>query len=338
MHLRRLFVSAACAAMAAVAPHSVLAWGSTGHRIIGRLAIEALPADLPAFLRSRSSVEAIGELAREPDRWRDAGRIHDADRDPGHFVDVGDDGRIMGGPLLADLPPTRALYETALRSAGADSWKAGYLPYSIIDGWQQLTKDFAYCRAETAAARKVADPAHRAWLAEDARRRESLILRDLGTLAHYVGDGSQPMHVSIHYNGWGALPNPEGFTQDRVHAFFEGAFIRDFVDPAAVRADMSPYRDCRCSIEQRTVGYLQATNATVIPFYRLQKTRAFVDATAAGRAFAAARVAAGADELRDEIIGAWRASAAGEVGYPAVKVSDIVAGKVDPYDALYGLD
>ena len=338
MHLRRLVLPAVWAALAAVAPHTAMAWGSTGHRIIGQLAIEGLPSDLPAFLRRRDVVEGMGELAREPDRWRDAGRVHDTDRDPGHFVDLGDDGRVLAGPSLANLPPTREAYDSALRAAGADSWKAGYLPYSIIDGWQQLTKDFAYWRAETTAASQTANSAHRAWLAADAARREGLILRDLGTLAHYVGDGSQPLHVSVHFNGWGAFPNPEQFSQSRIHAFFEGAFVRDFVEPVAVRADLTPYRDCRCAIEQRTRVFLAATNAEVVPLYRLQKAGAFTSASRQGRAFVAARLAAGTDELRDEIIDAWRASAGGEVGYPAVKMSDILAGRIDPYDALYGLD
>jgi hypothetical protein len=42
--------------------------------------------------------------------------------------------------------------------------------------------------------------------------------------------------------------------------------------------------------------------------------------------------------LRDMIIDAWRASAEGEVGFPAVKVSDVLAGRADPFDSLYGLD
>ncbi|MGH7022481.1 MAG: S1/P1 Nuclease, partial [Caulobacteraceae bacterium] len=144
MDFHRLLSLAMSAALAAAAPHTAMAWGSTGHRIIGRLAMGALPADLPGFLHGPAAIEAVGELAREPDRWRDAGRVHDADRDPGHYVDLDDDGTILGGPSLADLPPTRAAYETALRAAGANSWRAGYLPYSIIDGWQQLSKDFAY--------------------------------------------------------------------------------------------------------------------------------------------------------------------------------------------------
>jgi hypothetical protein len=328
----------AAGAVLLLAAGQALAWGATGHRIIGRLALETLPASLPDFLRTPKAAEAVGELAREPDRWKGAGRTHDSDRDPGHFVDLGDDGKIFGGPTLGDLPETREAYDGALRAVGSDSWKAGYLPYSIIDGWQQLVQDFAYWRIDEAGAEHVADPAHRAWFKADLAERQQLILRDLGTLAHYVGDGSQPLHVTIHYNGWGPFPNPAGYTEDRVHGPFEGAFVHDHVDPAAVRAAMAPYHDCACAIAQWTAAYLGATGRTVIPFYELWKAGGFVGADPRGEAFAAERLAAGAAALRDAVVDAWKASAAGHVGYPAISVADVEAGKVDPYDALFGVD
>lgn len=338
---RRAFARFALQALTFVvlaAPLQALAWGATGHRIIGRLAVETLPPDLPAFLRSPDSVEAVGELAREPDRWKGAGRVHDADRNPAHFLDLGDDGLVFGGPSLAALPPTRADYEKALRAVGQDSWRAGYLPYSIIDGYQQLAMDFAYWRVDTAAARNVADPAHRAWFKRDAAEREALILRDLGTLAHYVGDGSQPMHVSIHFDGWGPFANPEGYTEQHVHAPFEGAFVRGYVSADAVRAAMAPYHACQCPIEARTATYLTATQATVVPFYALEKAGGFLNGDPRGQAFIAGRLAAGASELRDLLEDAWRASATAAVGWPAIKVADVEAGKIDPFDSLFGLD
>jgi hypothetical protein len=331
-----------CGALAGVlavglAGHA-LAWGATGHRIIGRLAMQALRADAPAFLRAPEAARAEGELSREPDRWKGAGRTHDSDRDPAHFLNMGDDGAIMGGPKLAALPETREGYETALRAVGSDSWKAGYLPYSIIDGYQQVVIDLAYWRVDRAGARMARTPARRAWFAADAREREALTLRDIGALGHYVGDGSQPMHVSMHFNGWGSYPNPEGFTQAKVHGPFEGAFVRDHVAEASVRARMKSPFDCHCSMWRRVEAYLAITNREVVAFYRLEKTGAFASADPHGVAFAAERLAAGADELRDLIEIAWRASEAGEVGYPPVSVADVEAGKVDPYDALFGID
>lgn len=314
------------------------AWGATGHRLIGREAMRALPADTPEFLRAPAGIEAVGELAREPDRSKDAGKAHDSDRDPGHFVDAGDDGAIFGGPTLAELPDTREHYETALRAVGADSWKAGYLPYSIMDSWQQLAKDFAYWRVDLAGAAHVANRQHRAWLAADLVARQALILRDAGALAHFVGDGSQPLHVSIHYNGWGPYPNPEGFTQDRLHGPFEGAFVHDVVRPDEVRTAMSPYVDCHCDIAKWTAAYLGSTAWQTPRLYELQKAGAFKSGDLRGRAFATERVAAGASALRDLVTDAWRASASGRVGYPALSVADVLAGRRDPYDSLYGLD
>ncbi len=327
---------AVCACVCLVGGQA-LAWGSSGHRLIGREALAALPSEAPAFVRSPSAIDAVGELAREPDRWKDSGKTHDSDRDPGHFLNLGDDGRIFGGPSLDALPETRAAYDTALRAVGVDSWKAGYLPYAIVDGWQQLTTDFAYWRVDSAAA-NGADRDHRVWFVADRARREALVLRDLGVLAHYVGDASQPLHVTVHFSGWGPWPNPEHYTQERIHAFFEGEFVRRHVDAPAVRAVMAPYADCRCAIAAWTSAYLSATNRQVVPFYQLQKAGGFLAGDPRGRDFAAARLAAGASALRDLVLDAWHASATGKVGWPAVGVADVEAGKVDPYDSLYGSD
>lgn len=328
---------AVCACICLVGGQA-LAWGSSGHRLIGHEALAALPPEAPAFVRTPFAIDAVGELAREPDRWRGSGKTHDSDRDPGHFLDLGDDGRMFGGPSLDGLPETRAAYETALRAVGVDSWKAGYLPYAIIDGWQQLAADFAYWRVDIAAASSVADGGHRVWLVADRARREALVLRDLGVLAHYVGDGSQPLHVTVHFSGWGPWPNPDHYTQERIHAFFEGEFVRLHVDAAAVRAAMAPYADCGCAIAAWTSAYLQATSRQVIPLYQLQKAGGFRPGDPRGPAFAAARLAAGASALRDLVLDAWRASATGKVGWPAVGVAEVEAGKVDPYDSLYGTD
>ena len=91
----------ASAALLALAPGQRLRRGATGHRIVGVLGVEALPDEVPAFLRDPAVATEIGELAREPDRSKSAGRIHDSDRDAAHFIDVDDAGLVMGGPALA---------------------------------------------------------------------------------------------------------------------------------------------------------------------------------------------------------------------------------------------
>jgi hypothetical protein len=318
---------------------SALAWGSSGHRMIGAAALEALPPELPAFLREPASATSVGELSREPDRSRGSGKMHDTDRDPGHFVDGDDAAKVAGVVSLDALPPTREDYETALRGAGTSSWKMGYLPYSIIGDWQQLAKDFAYWRVDEAGARHTAEPRHKAWLEADKLRRQAQILVDIGQLSHFVGDGSMPLHASIHYNGWGSFPNPNGYTVEHVHVPWEGPYVRQVVTPQAVAAAMPPFHDCQCPIEQRVGAYLASDARTVVPFYELEKAGAFKPGVEKGVRFTTERVAAGAAELRDEIVLAWRASAAEKVGYqPEVSVADVEAGKVDPYDSLYGVD
>src|SRR5262245_40335988 len=90
----------ALAALAVAVPTTLLAWGNTGHRIVGELAARALPAEVPAFLRPKQAALDIGELSREPDRSKGSGKMHDHDRDAGHFVDLDEDGKILGGPPM----------------------------------------------------------------------------------------------------------------------------------------------------------------------------------------------------------------------------------------------
>ena len=325
-------------ATSVLSPAAALAWGDSGHRMIGRLGAESLPDELPGFLRTPDAAQDVGELAREPDRSRNAGKIHDTDRDPAHFVDVDDNGKVLGGPALEALPPTREDYDTALRAAGADAVKAGWLPYAIVDGYQQLEKDFALWRLAAAGERLEKDPVRRAWIAADRRRRERLIVRDLGVWAHFVGDATQPMHISVHYNGWGEGPNPHGYSTERLHVSWEGAYVSLNVREADVRSRLKPYGGCRCPIEPRVAQYLKASWGQVIPFYELEKAGGFKPSDPRGVAFAADRLAEAASELRDLAVDAWRSSALMSVGYPAARIEDVEAGRADAYDLLHGMD
>ena len=325
------------ALVVALAPAQALAWGAMGHRIVGEAAMQALPSEIPAFLRNPAAVRDVGELSREQDRSKGAGRIHDHNRDAAHFLDLDEEGKLLGGPSFLPLPSTRADYEKGLQAAGLDSWKAGYLPYSIIDQHQQLTKDFAYWRAVKTAAGREKNSERLAWLKRDLVRREAQILQTIGHLSHFVGDGAQPLHVTVHYNGWGEFPNPKGYTTARVHGPFESEFVFANIKPAAVKAKMAPLRSPSGTIEKRTVDYLSATSTEVIPFYELEKAGGLEAGDPRGVAFATERLAVGASELRDMIVSAWRGSATATVGWPVVRVQDILAGK-DPYDSLYGKD
>ncbi|MDO9609554.1 MAG: S1/P1 Nuclease [Brevundimonas sp.] len=338
--MKRLVI-AALALVAVATPAVVDAWGNTGHRLIGIAAMRALPADMPAFLKTPGAIADVGELAREPDRWKGAGQPHDRERDTAHFIDLDDQGRVFDqrGMALAELPRLKSDYDTALTQAGLSVDVAGYLPYAMIDAWQNLGRDFAYWRVLNAAEKRETNMERQAWYRADRLRREALILRDIGVMGHYVGDGSQPHHTTIHYNGWGEYPNPEGFTNSRqTHGQFEGAFASrvarlDTIEATMPAADLEGF-----DVKGRTVAYLTTTLGTVVPFYRLEKAGGFRDSDPRGAAFVNERLAAGAAELRDFIAAAWIASADASIGWPAVKVAEVEAGTTDPWIAMVGED
>jgi hypothetical protein len=320
-------------------PERALAWGATGHRLVSSLAMTLLPDEIPAFLRAPELPWQIGELGREADRSKGAGATYDGEHSPGHWVNIGDDRLVAGGPRLMELPATRQAYDTALREHDTTMYVYGYLPYSIVDGWQQLRKDFGYWRIDALGERTGASAEDRAWFARDRALRELLIIRTLGYWSHFVGDASQPMHVSVHANGWGPFANPNNYSTQPLHAWFEGEFVRQNVQPQDVLAKVPPSWSCGCPIERRTALYLEATLATVEPLYALEKAGGFKGDGLAGRAFAAERLAAGVAELRDLVVEAWRASPDADVGYPPVKVRDIEAGKKPlPIEEMKGLD
>jgi hypothetical protein len=316
-----------------------MAWGASGHRLISELGAASLPQEIPSFLRTARAVEIIRELGTELDRSKDSGTTHDKERDSGHFLDLDDNAAVLGIIPLTQVPLTREAYDSDLRAAKKTQYQAGYLLHALLDGWQQLRKDFALWRVATIGAATATDLARRARFEKDRDLREMLILRDLGVWSHYVGDASQPLHLSIHFNGWGDYPNPKGYSKsETLHAEFEGEFVRRFVTGDLVAAVIAPYRDCACAIEERIKNYLRASHAMVVPLYELEATGAFKRGDAAGVSFVVQRLAAGAAELRDLVVEAWRASAEATVGYPRVNVRDIEAGRIDPTVPLFGAD
>jgi len=335
-----LMVAAAGTAIAgSVIPGAVWAWGSTGHRIIGEEAIRALPAYAPAFLRTAKAATDIGEFAREPDRWRNSGQPHDDDRDPAHFIDLNDDGTTLAGTALDALPPTEEAFEQALAAKGVTLKTSGYLPYAELDGYQQVVKDFAYWRILSFLETHETDRTKRAWYHADRLRREALAERDIGILAHYVGDATQPMHLSIHYNGWGNFPDPDGYTQDQIHWPLEGAYVEHTVAVEDVRAAETAYVPCTDTPAACFTARLVASHAQIIPLFKLEKDGGFKDGDARGKAFMTQQIAKGVSDLRDAILDAWRDYKTMGIGYPTdgTTYDDFVAGNVkEPFALLHG--
>ncbi|MFN2460552.1 MAG: S1/P1 nuclease [Candidatus Velthaea sp.] len=337
--MRRIAVVVAAALAVCAADAPAFAWGSAGHRLIGQVAAEHLPASVPAFVRTAEAIAEIAALGPEADRLKGSGKMWDADEDQGHFVDLGDDGRVGGVVDLTQLPASREDYDTALRAAKTDQYKMGYLPYQIIDGYLQVVTDFAYWRADIVGERSGATPADKAFFAADRRLREVLTLRDIGYWSHFVGDASQPLHVSVHYNGWGDFANPRNFSNSRtIHARFESALVHDAATGAGIAAHLRPYAASSEPIAARVAAYLQASRAGVPRVYELEAAGA-IDARAPQAVdFALERLAAGAGMLRDLIADAYTASAGKSIAYPAVNVQDIESGKIILTRTMFGSD
>jgi hypothetical protein len=115
--MRRVDVAAVAAALGWPAGQA-LAWGATGHEVISGIAIAQLPQDVPGFVRTPEAVADIAVTGRELDRSTGAGETHDKERDPGHFVDLSDDRKVMGIIPLDKPPVSCEAYDTQLRAGG----------------------------------------------------------------------------------------------------------------------------------------------------------------------------------------------------------------------------
>jgi hypothetical protein len=325
-------------------PVAADAWGAQGHRIVNGAAIRTLPASVPAFLRSPAAHDEIALLGPEADRIKGSGKPLDDDDDPGHFVDVEDDDTISEVVSLSSLPVDRRAYNRALGSASppVDQYGRGYLPYSIADGWERIVKDLAYWRVDMAGERKAATDADRAFFHEDRLLRETLTLRDIGYWGHFVGDGSQPLHASVHFNGWNSYgttyPNPNGYSNSHtVHARFETSLVKAVATEDLVVARVHASALSTAPILTQVGAYLTTTASFVPAVYKAEAEGGIDAHSPAATSLVLDRLAAGAAEMRDLIVEAWVASGSSTVGYPPTNVSDIESGAITPSRSMIGL-
>lgn len=273
-------------------PISVHAWGNEGHRIINRLAASNLPPDVPPFLRSGDALNEIEYLGPEPDRWRSPAEPElNAAQAPEHFIDL------EPADALGPLPHRRLDFEAEVFAAGQRPEKIGLQPWETDEVWERLKAALREYRNLAAAGK-------------DTRPVEQAALFYAGWLGHYVGDGSQPLHTTIQYNGWTG-PNPNGYTTShQIHWQFEGPFVAANIHEPDVQAKMTPPHAIDGDVFDAYVAYLRHTAIYVEQVYQLEKAGGFVGSgTPESRDFATARLAAGASMLRDMIYSAWLVSA-----------------------------
>jgi hypothetical protein len=306
------------------------AWGAQGHLIITGVGAAAFPDALPAFVRAPEAVALLRALANEPDHVRGAGRAFDDASNACHCINLDDDASVAGRLPLAQLPPTRHAYDDAV--PGRDH---GYLPYSIVEGWELVVRDFAIWRVERYGEDHARSESDRAAFAAERRLREQLTLHDIGIWSHFVGDASQPLHVSVHYNGWGDYPNPRGYSNSNtIHARFETDFVNRYATDALVAARLRPYVPNPGLLLPRVLAYIGTSHDGVEPIYRFEAAGAFASGSPEAVAFMLDRLAAAAQALRDWTADAY-AAAADQRLEQGVSVRDVESGREAPNPRNY---
>jgi hypothetical protein len=298
-------------------------WGPTGHVVITRAAINALPADAPGFVKRQ--IDWIGSRSITPDSYRAASEpfIKMAE-DPSH------EWHLEQVTFLKTIPRSRvefiqALYDEYKRLEKSDPAKAalanptstGMLPYTTLEVYERLKVTF------------------RTWREQQGNKQATTLTEQdaafyIGWLSHYVADASQPLHSSIHHDGWRG-ENPKSFTRDgALHWGFENDFvdliglkegdIQSRIAPAKTVAD--PF--------SAILAHLARSNTRVEQVYALDQQHALTDkSNAAARELVYVCTSDGATLLRDLIYTAWTTSAA-----PAAPRTGIVQPN-DPKNPRY---
>lgn len=263
--------------------------------------MENLPSEFPQFFQE--SKQRIVDLASQPDRWkaRDLNYLREA-TSVDHFLAY---EQIRDH----DLPSDRYEYISMIEREGINApgqpakW-VGTLPYRVAELYQNLTLDFAIWRNEGQS------------LPTDAPRRKALeenVMMSAGLLGHYVEDAAQPLHSSVHHDGWNrwAEPNPNGYrTRRGLHREFEVDFLEAAVKEDEIHERVQPARHWDGDPLDWGLGLIAESNGQVETLYQLEKAGELNPRKPSQRGadFLHDRMAVGAQNLRDLWYTAWQDS------------------------------
>jgi hypothetical protein len=265
---------------------------------INQIAAEKLPADVPPFLRS--AVAELAYLGPEPDRWRgEADTALKAAQEPDHYIDL---ERIA---WMVRLPEGRyefyqRLYaKRAQAKDNADDYlpeRVGLQPYIVMEIFARLKASFREYRQLREHQQPTAFIEHK-------------IVLYAGWLGHYVGDGSQPLHTTIRYNGW-IGENPKGYvTHGGIHSEFESAYVSRNIAVTDIANLVHPPEHVATPFDAY-VQFLRISNGLVERVYELDKSGGFREAGShEAFDFTTQRLAAGSQMLVNLWYTAWLDSA-----------------------------
>jgi hypothetical protein len=213
-------------------PAPMPAWDYAGHRAVNLVALRSLPAEFPAFVKTAKARERIAFLAGEPDRWRNTpDHTLKHCNEPDHFLDL---EYLANFGLTPDtVSPFRYEFISQLAAARAkqpdlepqpqpDKDKAftrhyfGTLPWAINEHYGKLKSAFSYLQTYE----------QHGGTPDEIRNARENVLYLMGVMGHYVGDLTQPLHTTKHFNGWNG-DNPKKYTTwTRFHAWIDGDYLK----------------------------------------------------------------------------------------------------------------
>jgi hypothetical protein len=207
--------------------------------------------------------------------------------------------------LMSQAPRSRYefvidLYELHQRSKDKLTnvrW-TGTMPYAAVEHYERIKSAFRRLRLARSAK-------------QDTRFVEQEAATYIGLLGHYLADGSQPLHISIHHDGWQG-ENPNGYTTDpRIHGRMETQFV-DLIEVKS--SDLTPrigkpavYDEAFQAIVDH---YLKAGRLTGT-VYQIDKAGGWADKqNQQARELVLQQLAGGAEVMRNLIYTAWVRSGA----------------------------
>ncbi len=274
------------------------AWHAEGHRQIAQGALDILPPELPEYFRSGGAT--LAPLALEPDLWKtDATPVLRAGESPEHYLDS---ERLR----LGRRTPERSAHLAALGKEGLTLTEVGALPWAIAEWTDRLALAFAQ---------------HRRHPRDGTFKVKTLIYG--GILAHYSGDLVQPLHTTIHHDGW-ELPDGSSPKSGIHHRVDDLLGIARF-DRHAARAGLEPsaYAELDAAIDTELAASherLDALYSSMEPL--LLESRTTTALPQELEAFTCERYRAGVRFLASLYLTAWQRSASLELPEWAVGVDE----------------
>ena len=302
------------------------AWGLRGHTVANLAAVEGIPLDGPAFLKAQKAY--IGHLGTIPDTWRSVSEPYlriSEDANHGWYTE--------GFDFIPDPPHSRTefmlrVYDEYLKTRSKDPDRAkllnirytGTQAYSIMEGYERMKAGMRLYRAVTNSEQSDGANIGKSYAAISPLLRDpapvaQMLANDIafymGWVGHYVADAAQPLHNSIHHDGWSG-PDPKGYTRDpRIHGRFESQYV-DLIGVTEEDVEQYMRKEPRHldDVWKAVLNHSLEARDSTEDVYRLDLRGAFQKKDdAEAKELVCKRLAAGASFLRDLAYTAWIESA-----------------------------